>query len=62
MPADLTAALQIAQLSTDHLSGPELEQMVEMIVEARVPAVRSARVEAVVAAIAAAIDPTEAHR
>lgn len=54
IPDDLRAALESAGVGSEHLTAPELEQMVEMIVEAHDPSVRAARVASVVITIAAA--------
>ncbi|MGN2636438.1 hypothetical protein ACTD5D_09650 [Nocardia takedensis] len=53
-PADLQQALAAADLELDHITEPELTQILEMIVEAGNDQVRTARVTAAVAAIAQA--------
>jgi hypothetical protein len=54
VPGDLRHALSVAGLDLDHITAPELEQMLEMIVEAHDGILRAARIDIVVAAVAAA--------
>ncbi|SUD49596.1 Uncharacterised protein [Nocardia otitidiscaviarum] len=56
IPRDLAAALETAAVTIDHLTDADLTQMVEMVIEAHDPAVRAARITAVVTAVAATAD------
>ncbi|MFD4356759.1 hypothetical protein ACFWPX_29705 [Nocardia sp. NPDC058518] len=51
VPADLDRALTAADLDLAHITGPELTQMLEMIIEAGDAAVRADRITVVVRAI-----------
>lgn len=62
IPADLQQALTAADLDLDHITEPELTQILEMIVEAGNDQLRADRITAAVAAIAQAGADRKARR